>query len=81
MADAQHTEKPTQRRLDRARKEGNFPSSREFVGAAHFAGAVCIIALFSGTYRGTTGGWRGTPGEESGAAASSRDDRSRVTSD
>ena len=32
MAD-QRTENPTQRRLDRARKEGNFPASREFVGA------------------------------------------------
>lgn len=50
MADAQHTEKPTQRRLDRARREGNFPSSREFLGAAHFAGAVTFIALFSGSF-------------------------------
>ncbi len=50
MADAQHTEKPTQRRLDRARREGNFPSSREFLGAAHFAGAVTLIALFSGDF-------------------------------
>lgn len=50
MADAQHTEKPTQRRLDRARREGNFPTSREFLGAAHFAGAVTLIALFSGSF-------------------------------
>lgn len=50
MADAQHTEKPTQRRLDRARREGNFPSSREFLGAAHFAGAVTLVALFSGDF-------------------------------
>lgn len=50
MADAQHTEKPTQRRLDRARREGNIPSSREFLGAAHFAGAVTLVALFSGDF-------------------------------
>lgn len=50
MADAQHTEKPTQRRLDRARREGNFPASREFLGAAHFAAAVTVIALFSGGF-------------------------------
>jgi flagellar biosynthetic protein FlhB len=50
VADAQRTEKPTQRRLDRARKEGNFPASREFVNAAHFAGVVALITLFSGDF-------------------------------
>ncbi len=50
MADAQRTEKPTQRRLDRARKEGNFPASREFVNSAHFAGVVALITLFSGGF-------------------------------
>lgn len=47
MADAQHTEKPTQRRLDKARKDGNFPTSREFVNAVHFMGAVALVTLFS----------------------------------
>lgn len=50
MADAQRTEKPTQRRLDRARKEGNFPASREFVNSAHFAGVVALATLFSGDF-------------------------------
>jgi flagellar biosynthetic protein FlhB len=50
VADAQRTEKPTQRRLDRARKEGNFPASREFVNAAHFAGVVALITLFSSAF-------------------------------
>jgi flagellar biosynthetic protein FlhB len=50
VADAQHTEKPTQRRLDNARKEGNFPTSREFVSSAHFAGVVVLVTLFSGTF-------------------------------
>ena len=46
MAD-QRTEKPTQRRLDRARKEGNFPASREFVGAVHFITVVALVSLFT----------------------------------
>ncbi len=50
MANAEQTEKPTQRRLDRARKEGNFPASREFVGAIHFAGVVVLISIFSGDF-------------------------------
>lgn len=50
MADAQHTEKPTQRRLDRARKDGNFPASREFVNAAHFTGVIALVTLFSGDF-------------------------------
>ena len=36
MGNAERTEKPTPRRLDKARKEGNFPSSRDMVGAAQF---------------------------------------------
>ena len=50
MANAEQTEKPTQRRLDRARKEGNVPASREFVGAVHFAGVVVLISMFSGDF-------------------------------
>lgn len=46
----EQTEKPTQRRLDRARKEGNFPASREFVGAVHFAGVVVLISMFSSDF-------------------------------
>ncbi len=50
MANSEQTEKPTQRRLDKARKEGNFPASREFVGAVHFAGVVLLISMFSGEF-------------------------------
>lgn len=42
----QRTEKPTQRRLEKARKEGTFPSSREFVSAVQFTGFVAIVAAF-----------------------------------
>lgn len=49
MADsAQRTEKPTPRRLERARKEGDFPASREFVTAVHFLGAVVLSVAFGG---------------------------------
>ncbi len=51
MSDAaQRTEKPTKRRLDRARKEGNFPSSKEFVSALQFLGFVAIIGSFGGAW-------------------------------
>lgn len=50
MANAEQTEKPTQRRLDKARTEGNFPASREFVGAVHFAGVVILFSLFSSDF-------------------------------
>ncbi len=50
MADAQHTEKPTQRRIDKARKEGNFPSSREFLSSIQFLGFVTITATFAGAF-------------------------------
>ena len=43
MAD-QKTEKPTQRRLNKAREEGNFPTARTFVGALQF---VAFVALLS----------------------------------
>ena len=47
MADSGHrTEKPTQRRLERARREGNFPSSREFAGSVQFLGFVALLAAF-----------------------------------
>ncbi len=50
MADPQRTEKPTKRRLDKAREEGNFPSSREFVTSVQFLGFVTLAALFAGTF-------------------------------
>src|ERR1041385_9064421 len=51
MADSgQRTEKPTQRRIDKARREGNFPSSREFVSSVQFLGFVTIAAAFGGSF-------------------------------
>ena len=50
MADAQRTEQPTKRRIDRARSEGNFPVSREFISAVHFLGFVALAASFSGIF-------------------------------
>jgi flagellar biosynthesis protein FlhB len=45
----QRTEKPTQRRLERARREGNFPSSRELVSSVQFLAFATLAALFGGT--------------------------------
>jgi flagellar biosynthetic protein FlhB len=44
MADkSQKTEQPTQRRLKKAREEGNFPTARVFVGALQFLAFVALI--------------------------------------
>jgi flagellar biosynthesis protein FlhB len=47
MADSERTEKATPRRLERARKEGNFPSSKEFVSSVHFLGFVTLLTAYS----------------------------------
>jgi flagellar biosynthesis protein FlhB len=47
MADSgERTEKPTQRRLEKARREGDFPSSKEFVSSVQFVGFVALTAAF-----------------------------------
>ncbi|HUB82909.1 MAG TPA: EscU/YscU/HrcU family type III secretion system export apparatus switch protein [Bryobacteraceae bacterium] len=59
MADQSKTEQPTQRRLDKAREEGQFPSAREFVGALQFmvflallaAGGTAWLAQFAASVR------------------------------
>jgi flagellar biosynthetic protein FlhB len=44
MADSHNkTEQPTQRKLDKARKEGQLPVSREFVGSVQFAGFLALL--------------------------------------
>src|SRR5579885_1418230 len=49
MADpSQRTEKPTQRRLKKAREEGRFLVSKEFVGGFQFLAIVLILATWSG---------------------------------
>lgn len=39
----QKTEQPTQRRIKKAREEGNFPTARTFVGALQFLAFVALI--------------------------------------
>lgn len=46
----QRTEQPTPRRLERARREGQFPQSKEFIAAIQFVGFLALLFLF-------TGGW------------------------
>jgi flagellar biosynthetic protein FlhB len=48
LADEQQSEKPTQRRLQKAREEGNFPTSREFISAVQFTGFVTLSVTFGG---------------------------------
>ena len=44
MADkSQKTEQPTQKRVEKSRKDGDFVSSREFVGALQFLAALVIL--------------------------------------
>jgi flagellar biosynthesis protein FlhB len=50
VADEQRTEQPTKRRIDRARREGNFPASREFISAVHFLGFVILAVWFAGAF-------------------------------
>jgi flagellar biosynthetic protein FlhB len=47
MADkSQKTEQPTQKRIEKARKDGDFVSSREFVGALQFVAAIVILGSY-----------------------------------
>ena len=44
MADKdQKTEQPTQRRMNKAREEGNFPTARVFVSALQFLAFVALL--------------------------------------
>ncbi|MBV8903149.1 MAG: EscU/YscU/HrcU family type III secretion system export apparatus switch protein, partial [Acidobacteriia bacterium] len=59
MADSSKSEKPTQRRVQKAREEGQFLSAREFVSALQFivflallgAGGARWLAQFKQTIR------------------------------
>ncbi len=48
MAGADKSEKPTQRRLDKARGEGNFPASRDALSAVQLAVFAALAAAGSG---------------------------------
>jgi flagellar biosynthesis protein FlhB len=55
MADnGQRTEQPTQRRVDRARREGHFPASKEFVSSVQLLGFVAITVSLGGAWFGKT---------------------------
>jgi flagellar biosynthetic protein FlhB len=49
VADEQKSEQPTQQRLKKAREEGNFPASREFISAVQFTGFVTLSVIFGGS--------------------------------
>jgi flagellar biosynthetic protein FlhB len=44
---SQRTEKPTQRRLQKAREEGRFPTSKEFVASVQFLAFVYVFITFA----------------------------------
>src|SRR5438105_4038360 len=46
----QRSEKPTKRRLDKARTEGRFPVSREFIGAVQFMAFLWLMTAWSGQF-------------------------------
>ena len=51
MADnGQKTEQPTAKRLDKARKEGQFPAARQFVSAMQFLAFVAVIEAWGGQW-------------------------------
>jgi len=55
MADrGDRTEQPTERKIQKARQEGNFAVSREFVGGVQFSIFVALLATFSGAWLGST---------------------------
>lgn len=50
MADSQKSEQPTQRRLQKARDEGNFVSSRQFISGIQFLAFVSILQFLGGKW-------------------------------
>jgi flagellar biosynthetic protein FlhB len=45
MADEQRSEKPTKRRMEKARREGQFPASREFLAGLQFMTFVILVGI------------------------------------
>ena len=52
MPDPQRTEKPTPRRIERARREGRFPASRDLPSAAQFVAFALLLAAFGPDWYG-----------------------------
>ena len=60
MADSQKTEQPTKKRQDKAREEGQFPSSKQFVGGVQFCAFVFMLQSYGWDWmNGTLLGMRG----------------------
>src|SRR5579862_1409210 len=45
MADQGKTEQPTQRRVERAREDGQFPAAKEFVSALQFLIFLAVLSI------------------------------------
>lgn len=54
MADPQKSEQPTQRRLQKARTDGSFASSRHFIAGAHFLAFAAILQGFGARWMHST---------------------------
>jgi flagellar biosynthetic protein FlhB len=51
MADkSQQTEKPTARRVEKARAEGRFPAAKELIGAVQFLAFVMVLGAWGGNW-------------------------------
>lgn len=58
MADTQQrTEKPTKRRVEKARKEGQFPVSREMIAAVHYLAFAWILLAWGGPFLSAFRAW------------------------
>jgi flagellar biosynthetic protein FlhB len=55
MADPQKTEKPTQKRLKKARDEGQYPSARQFIGGVQFCIFVFMLQSKGPAWMNETG--------------------------
>jgi flagellar biosynthesis protein FlhB len=50
MADQSKTEQPTQRRVQKAREEGQFPAAREFVSALQFMVFLALLGAYGASW-------------------------------
>ncbi|MCL5745033.1 MAG: EscU/YscU/HrcU family type III secretion system export apparatus switch protein, partial [Acidobacteria bacterium] len=48
MSDQQKNEQPTQRRIDKARRDGQYPAAKELVGALQFLSFTAMLAWGAG---------------------------------
>ena len=71
MADrSRQTEKPTPRRLEKARQKGRFLSAREMVSAVQFLAFVAVLAWWGGDWIDKQGGTKATINSPASSASS-----------